>query len=95
MNDAGLSAYQVVVHGRVQGVAFRYSAAKKALQLGLKGWVRNLSDGTVETRFEGKVSKTEEFLHWLSHGPPGARVLRVDKTKVSPGGFYKSFTIEY
>ncbi|MBN1686755.1 MAG: acylphosphatase [Spirochaetales bacterium] len=95
MSEAGLSAYHVVVHGRVQGVGFRYSAARKALQLGLTGWVRNCSDGTVETHFEGDASQAEDFLSWLRRGPTGSRVLRVDEKKTSPKGFYRSFSIEY
>ena len=88
-------AYRAVVHGRVQGVGFRYSAVSKALRLGLTGWVRNTRDGTVETHFEGDPGKTDEFLKWLRRGPSSARVIRVDKQHVPPYHTYRTFSIEY
>jgi len=89
------SAYRAVVHGRVQGVGFRYSALSKALSLGLTGWVRNCRDGTVETHFEGAADKTGEFLKWLSRGPSSSRVIRVDKHAVPPQEVYRTYSIEY
>ena len=89
------SAYRVVVHGRVQGVGFRYNAQKKALSLGLTGWVRNCGDGTVEAYFEGVPERTSAFLKWLHRGPLGANVHRVDKHSVSPQDCYKTFNITY
>lgn len=89
------SAFRAVVHGRVQGVGFRYSAVSKALSLGLTGWVRNCRDGTVETHFEGSTAKTGEFLKWLNRGPSSARVVRVDKHSVPPQDVYRTYSIEY
>ena len=89
------TAYRAVVRGRVQGVGFRYTAASKASQLGLTGWVRNCPDGTVETHFEGDSSKTDKFLSWLYNGPPGARVLGIDEHSIPAHGTYRSFSIEY
>ena len=89
------AAYRAVIHGRVQGVGFRYTAVSQALRLGLTGWVRNCRDGTVETHVEGDSVKTDEFLSWLRHGPPGATVTRVDKQSVPPHGTYRTFSIEY
>jgi len=64
----------IFISGRVQGVFFRYSARRKALQLGLTGWVRNLSDGRVEAVFEGGEPILQEMLSWAKHGPALAKV---------------------
>ncbi|RMG11476.1 MAG: acylphosphatase [Planctomycetota bacterium] len=70
---------RAVVRGRVQGVAFRYSAREVAAGLGLRGWIRNLPDGRrVETVFEGSPAAVEAFLAWLRRGPPRARVDAVE-----------------
>ncbi|RLD95512.1 MAG: acylphosphatase, partial [Bacteroidetes bacterium] len=45
--------YEIVVHGRVQGVGFRYAARNQARSLGLKGWVENQPDGSVRTLVQG------------------------------------------
>ena len=66
----------IKVEGRVQGVAFRYYTSKKASQLGLSGWVKNLSDGrTVEIFAEGEEGKLEKLLDWARQGPSSANVL--------------------
>ena len=95
MSESAHLAYNAIVHGRVQGVGFRYTAMRKALKLGLTGWVRNCGDGTVETHFEGSPERAGEFISWLRQGPPGARVTRVDKQAVPPTGTYRTFTLEY
>ena len=64
----------IFVSGRVQGVFFRYSTLRKARQLGLTGWVRNLSDGRVEAVFEGEKSALQEMLAWAKEGPAFAKV---------------------
>lgn len=60
--------------GRVQGVFFRASAKKIATQLKLKGWVRNLPDGSVESFACGDPLALEEYSRWLQSGPKFARV---------------------
>lgn len=67
-----------IVHGRVQGVFFRDYTQRKALELGLGGWVRNLPDGTVETVFEGEDDAIRRMGAWLHQGSPQARVDRVE-----------------
>ncbi len=67
------------IHGHVQGVFFRASARREAARRGLGGWVRNLPDGSVETRAEGPEDRLREFLEWLQRGPEGARVDRVEE----------------
>jgi acylphosphatase len=67
-----------IVHGRVQGVSFRYYTVLKAVDLNLKGWVRNLPDGTVEVLAEGAHEPLGQLLDFLHRGPSGASVESVD-----------------
>ncbi len=67
----------VFVSGLVQGVGFRHAVYRQALKLGLRGWVRNLSDGRVEAIMQGDRGALEQMLAWCHHGPALARVDRV------------------
>lgn len=62
------------IRGLVQGVSFRASARDAAGRLGLKGWVRNLSNGDVESIAEGEDKAVEQFVVWCHKGPPEADV---------------------
>lgn len=66
------------ISGRVQGIFFRMHAHKKALELKLTGWVRNLDDGRVEAFAEGPSDKLETFAQWCHCGPPAADVEQVE-----------------
>ena len=66
------------IHGRVQGVFFRQSTREKAGELGLSGWVKNMPDGTVEVLAAGPEPVVRELISWCEHGPPYARVEKVD-----------------
>ena len=68
----------VIITGRVQGVAFRHYTCRRALELGVTGWVRNLPDGAVEGLFEGDDSAVADLVEWCRSGPPAARVDRLD-----------------
>ena len=72
-------------HGRVQGVGFRYSVRQEAQSLGLAGWVRNESDGTVTGAAAGDFSRLEAFREILERGPGGARITRLDWWPVDEG----------
>ncbi len=76
----------VLVAGSVQGVFFRVSAADRAGRAGVKGWVRNISDGRVEAVFEGERDAVDECVTWCSSGPPGAAVDRVEVEWEMPAG---------
>jgi acylphosphatase len=76
----------VVVSGRVQGVGFRHAARRRARELGLSGWVRNLPDGRVEAVAEGPGEQVEEFLRFLGRGPEGARVTALEVEDEEPRG---------
>lgn len=66
-----------LVSGRVQGVFFRASTRAKALELGVTGWARNLSDGRVEVLACGTEQALAALRDWLWVGPPQARVSEV------------------
>lgn len=68
----------VRVSGLVQGVFFRDSARKKALELGLTGYVTNTPDGDVEALFEGPTDHVREMVLWCGEGPPHATVEDVE-----------------
>ncbi len=69
---------RILVSGMVQGVWFRQSTADEAARLGLAGEVRNLPDGRVEALAEGERARVEALVAWCGHGPPAARVERVE-----------------
>lgn len=76
------AAYRWLLSGLVQGVGFRWYAARRANELGLKGWVRNLPDGRVEAVAAGDEPSLARFDQILRVGPRSARVTDVEKTEV-------------
>ena len=76
-----VTAVHVRIRGLVHGVSFRSSMAQLASDLGVRGWVRNLPDGTVEAFLEGDERKVNRIIDWAKFGPPRARV---DKLEVEP-----------
>ena len=66
------------ITGRVQGVFYRASARDKAQQLGLRGWVKNLPDGRVETFACGDAAQLGEYAQWLKNGPRLANVTGIE-----------------
>ena len=74
----------LVIHGRVQGVFYRQSAQETAEGLGLRGWVRNRRDGTVEAVVEGEPGGVDAFVAWCHRGPPMASVSQVELTREEP-----------
>ena len=85
------SALHARISGRVQGVGFRWHSQWQAERLGLRGWVRNLSDGDVELWAEGDEQALDALERWLAHGPPAARVERLTVSRVAALG-YSEFT---
>lgn len=77
----------------MQGVGFRYFAQATAARENLHGWVRNLPDGCVEAAAEGEADAVERFERALRHGPPGARVERLEIEHTAPVGRDTGFTV--
>lgn len=73
-----MQARKFWVSGQVQGVGYRYFATRVAREMGLKGWVRNLSDGRVEAYAAGSAHMLEDFEARLRQGPPASEVRGVE-----------------
>ena len=83
------------IHGRVQGVAFRHHTRKKAMDLGLTGWVKNLPDGTVALAAEGPPDALDALAEWIHHGPPFAHVTQVELVRSDTAAGHPTFDIVY
>ncbi|WP_114809874.1 acylphosphatase [Paraburkholderia kururiensis] len=75
--DSRIETYYVRVRGIVQGVGFRHATVRQAHALGIKGYVANLEDGSVEAVVQGSANQVDRMLSWLRRGPPSARVTEV------------------
>ena len=62
------------IRGLVQGIGYRNALLREATRLGLSGWVRNRSDGSVEALVAGPAPALDELIAWARRGPPAARV---------------------
>jgi len=80
-------AKSIQVFGKVQGVWFRASTQKKALELDLVGSVQNRPDGSVYIEVEGPIGKVEQLVQWCHRGPTHARVERVQVEGAKAKGF--------
>jgi acylphosphatase len=83
----------VTIHGRVQGVGFRFATRREAERHGLSGWARNTARGTVEAVFEGDEAAIEAMVAWCRRGPVRARVSRVDLAWSEATGEFSGFHI--
>jgi len=86
---------RLIIKGRVQGVWFRDSTRRQASRLGVRGWVRNLPDGSVEVLAEGPAQKVDKLVEWCHEGPPAARVDQVIQDQEAWRGEFDSFEIRY
>jgi acylphosphatase len=77
---------RAIVHGHVQGVFFRDSVRRLAERHGVRGWVRNNRDGSVEAVLEGNPEGIERVVEFMREGPRGARVDHVDVVDEQPEG---------
>jgi len=81
----------LVIHGRVQGVYFRDSMRREAQRLGVAGWVRNRSEGSVEAAVQGESADVDAIVRWAHRGPEYAHVERVE---IEPDeGSYTNFEV--
>ena len=77
-------AVQARVYGRVQGVSYRVGPRREAMRLGLAGWVRNESDGTVTAMLAGTDAAVSAMIDRLWQGPSGAVVSKVEIEQLEP-----------
>jgi acylphosphatase len=69
-----ISCIKVIIQGRVQGVFFRAETQKAARLLNLRGYVKNLGDGSVEAVFQGEEDAVKKMITWCNTGSPASRV---------------------
>jgi acylphosphatase len=86
---------RAIVHGRVQGVGFRYATQTLALDLGLGGYVRNRWNGTVEVVAEGARAQLDRLVAWLHRGPSMAYVTQVELAWLAPTGGFDTFEVRF
>ncbi len=86
---------EAIVHGQVQGVAFREYTRREAERLGVSGWVKNQIDGTVAVLCEGEEAQVDTLVTWLSIGSPFARVTHVERREEEPQGEAGPFVIRF
>jgi acylphosphatase len=79
--------YRIYITGRVQGVGFRWNAAREARSRGIGGLARNLGDGRVYIEAEGEKEILDDYLAWCRKGPAFARVESVEYDAFPPEGF--------
>lgn len=84
---------KVNIYGKVQGVGFRYSTLQKANEMGIKGFVKNRTDGSVYMEIEAEGKLLEEFLYWCRKGPSWSRVDDIVVNDI-PFSNYNNFTIK-
>ena len=84
MSGDDLTTLRLRIEGSVQGVGYRFFAVDEARKLGLDGWIRNRSDGSVEALVSGPTKHVESFVAVCMRGPSGARVTNVDMHMADP-----------
>ena len=84
-----------IIAGRVQGVCYRIYACDEAERFGIKGWVRNMANDTVEIIAEGEEVALTEFLNWCRCGPSYAQVSGITEEYSDATGEFDSFRINY
>jgi acylphosphatase len=91
--ESGAVRLTARVYGEVQGVGYRYFARRTALALGLRGYARNLADGTVEVVAEGTRSTLDELVRRLERGPSAADVRQVETAWGAADGMFAGFQV--
>lgn len=84
--------YRLLISGRVQGVFFRDSCRRMAVEHGVSGWIRNRPDGRVEAVFEGPARAVERLLEWARRGP-GLAVVTDITVQAEPPERLRTFVI--
>lgn len=87
--------YEITVNGRVQGVGYRYFVHRKATEMGITGWVKNLVDGSVIIVVQGIEQELKTFIDYLYIGPTRARVDRISANKMQLVTVFDNFSVKY
>ncbi|HET7707852.1 MAG TPA: acylphosphatase [Thermoanaerobaculia bacterium] len=83
------------IHGKVQGVGYRFFATRVARRLGLKGTIQNLRDGSVEAMVEGEKKTIDQWIEELKEGPRYAEVNRIDQETKEFTGRLPDFDVKF
>ena len=83
------------ISGKVQGVGYRFFATRVARRLGLKGWIQNNRDGTVDAMVEGEQSVIDEWIEELKEGPRYAEVTKIDQETKEFSGRLPDFDVKF
>jgi acylphosphatase len=83
------------IHGKVQGVGYRFYATRVARRLGLKGWIQNLRDGSVEAMVEGEPDAIDEWIDDVREGPRYAEVTKIDQEVREFTGKLADFDVKF
>lgn len=86
MSDDNFTHLRLRIEGYVQAVGYRNFVISEATRLGVSGWIRNRSDGTVEALVSGPNAAVETLVGLCMKGPPGARIGNVELHKAEPSG---------
>jgi acylphosphatase len=92
---AAMRRVHVVFKGRVQGVGFRFTAERIALETGVKGWVRNLPNGDVELTAEGAEEALRKTLEGIRQSSVGRHIQKAETEWQEFRNEYKDFRIEF
>ena len=83
------------IHGKVQGVGYRFYATRVARRMGLKGWIQNNRDGTVEALVEGEKNAIDEWIEEIREGPRYAEVTHIDQESKEFSGRLPDFDVKF
>lgn len=92
--SSGVVRVRAIVEGRVQGVFYRDSCCREARRLGVRGWVRNRADRSVEVVAEGARDRVDQLLDWCRQGPPSAIVSKISVIDEPPRA-EREFRVDY
>jgi len=85
----------VHIHGKVQGVGYRFFATRVARRMGLRGWIQNNRDGSVEALVEGEKKTIDEWIEELKEGPRYAEVTKIDQEVKEFSGRLPDFDVKF
>jgi acylphosphatase len=83
------------IHGKVQGVGYRFFATRVARRMGLKGWIQNMRDGAVEALVEGEKQAIDDWIEELREGPRFAEVTKIEQESRDFTGSLPDFDVKF